>query len=129
MNLLHLRPHHLLCLRFFEGKGYSEDFVTRMYEVTEQLCDDPVIVLTDGCDDICVACPHREGGVCRFAQKVGLYDSRVLHCLRLKPGDRLRWQELCDQVDERILTPRKLDAICRGCQWISVCRNNQRLSE
>jgi len=25
---LHLRPHHLLCLQTFVGRGYSEEFIT-----------------------------------------------------------------------------------------------------
>ena len=32
-DMIHLRPHHLLCLQAFRGKGYSESFVKKMTEV------------------------------------------------------------------------------------------------
>ena len=25
-----IRPHHMLCMQFFEGKGYSDGFVASM---------------------------------------------------------------------------------------------------
>ena len=30
-----IRPHHGMCLYFFEGKGYSEGFTKHMAEVKE----------------------------------------------------------------------------------------------
>ena len=38
---LHLRPHHLLCLQTFVGRGYSEEFVEHMTLVKKQLATDP----------------------------------------------------------------------------------------
>lgn len=38
-KLIHLRPHHLLCLQAFRGKGYSEDFVKKMTEVLNKLLE------------------------------------------------------------------------------------------
>ena len=32
-----IRPHHGMCLYFFEGKGYSEGFTKHMAEVKEWL--------------------------------------------------------------------------------------------
>ena len=53
MQELKLRPHHALCVRFFEGKGYSEDFTKNMYSVIEKLNNDPVIKIVFGYDDLC----------------------------------------------------------------------------
>ena len=32
-----IRPHHGMCLYFFEGKGYSEGFTKHMAEVKEKI--------------------------------------------------------------------------------------------
>lgn len=32
-----LRPHHGMCLAYFEGKGYSSSFCVHMGEVLEKL--------------------------------------------------------------------------------------------
>ena len=40
-DMIHLRPHHLLCLQAFRGKGYSESFVKKMTEVHARLRENP----------------------------------------------------------------------------------------
>lgn len=32
-----IRPHHMLCMQFFEGKGYSDGFVASMAAIKENL--------------------------------------------------------------------------------------------
>ncbi len=55
-----IRPHHLLCLQFFEGKGYSDDFVRQMAEIHRTLNkENPQINIVEGVDDICKKCPNR----------------------------------------------------------------------
>ena len=34
---LRIRPHHLVCVCFFRGKGYSEEFVANMTETVGRL--------------------------------------------------------------------------------------------
>ena len=59
-DMIHLRPHHLLCLQAFRGKGYSESFVKKMTEVHAMLRENPKleIRLAEGADDLCAACPN-----------------------------------------------------------------------
>ncbi|HEZ7990826.1 MAG TPA: hypothetical protein RWO66_07705 [Ruminococcus sp.] len=46
-----LRPHHGLCIGFFEGKGYSDEFTANMSAVIEKLQNtDPHVTLTCGFD-------------------------------------------------------------------------------
>ena len=49
-SALHLRPHHLLCLQTFVGRGYSKEFVEHMTIVKRQLSTDPCtpIILVNG---------------------------------------------------------------------------------
>ncbi len=43
-----LRPHHGMCLAYFEGKGYSEGFSAHMQEMLE-LFEKDVPVFSDSC--------------------------------------------------------------------------------
>lgn len=40
MDVITLRPHHLLCTQAYSGKGYDEAFVRNMDRVTESLLRD-----------------------------------------------------------------------------------------
>ena len=35
--MIRLRPHHGMCLAYFEGKGYSDDFTENMQHMLELL--------------------------------------------------------------------------------------------
>lgn len=118
---LRLRPHHVLCLQFFEGKGYSEAFVRHMIELTAQLADDPAVTLTEGCDAVCAACPHNCGGVCDTAEKTASFDRRALGYLGLSVGDSMPWSVLRDAARERMIAAGRLSEVCCGCQWLYIC--------
>ncbi|MBD5540771.1 MAG: DUF1284 domain-containing protein [Lachnospiraceae bacterium] len=79
MDEILLRPHHALCIRFFEGKGYSGEFTRHMAEIIRMLQEPGrSIVLVDEEDEICRKCPnHLENG-CRQKEKVKGYDGRVI---------------------------------------------------
>ncbi len=116
-----IRPHHALCIPFFEGKGYSADFVRHMYKVIEALGENPRLTLSGGCDTLCAACPHNRGGVCDSAEKVAAFDSRALSYMGLSVGDALTWEELSALAQEKIIRAGKLSEVCRGCQWTELC--------
>lgn len=117
-----LRPHHALCIRFFEGKGYSQQFTENMRIVTDSLkAGDPLIELTLSADIICSACPHNIGGVCDSYDKVSRYDAAVLKALSLEQGSALHWSELSQSVCDNILSRKKLGSICGDCAWQDIC--------
>ena len=80
--LLHLRPHHLLCLQTFVGHGYSESFVRQMTLVKKQLTIDPStpIELVEGADDLCRHCPNLTKGTCS-SDKPAKFDELVMRRL------------------------------------------------
>lgn len=55
-----LRPHHLMCIQSYVGKGYDEDFVKVMDKITYELRNNKeyLINIVFSTDDICVACPN-----------------------------------------------------------------------
>ena len=122
MSSCELRPHHALCVGFFQGKGYSEAFVENMASVIGTLrASDPLLTLRSAADPLCGSCPHNRGGVCESADKVARYDAAVLRLLGLRDGAALRRSELSARVRERILAPGRLGEVCGDCQWYEIC--------
>lgn len=119
---LRLRPHHSLCIAFFEGRGYSEEFVQGMKQSIAMLeCDDPLLTLTVGEDMICSACPNNSDHSCRTADKVAEFDRAVLERCGLCEGEMIRWQELKRLAWENIISPCRVEQICTNCQWSEIC--------
>lgn len=120
-----IRPHHGLCLQFFEGKGYSEDFAVHMGHIKDALEKGKKIRITAGADDICAKCPNRRGNGCVSDEKVEEYDSRVLKACGLKYGETLSWEELARRVGKKIISGVGREKICPDCQWSSICKKKE----
>lgn len=114
---VYLRPHHGLCLGFFEGYGYSDGFSRNMAAVLNSLKADTVIELAEGLDCICSNCPNQDSG-CPDAAK---YDGRVLKACGLTFGQKLTWTELTHKIRKCVTQPGKLEEICSDCRWIQIC--------
>lgn len=112
-----LRPHHLLCLGFFQGAGYSDSFSQNMSAVLQSLTADTPVTLAAGPDDICAACPQRSDGCPGAAQ----YDAAVLALCGWTAGQTLPWAVLRRSVEERILRSGQLESVCGQCQWFPLC--------
>lgn len=48
-----LRPHHLLCMLTFVGKGYTADFTENYVRIAARLSAGEDILVVEGPDDIC----------------------------------------------------------------------------
>jgi len=112
-----LRPHHGLCLQFYGGSGYSEEFCGVMSAVEDTLAGNPTVRLTAGEDALCRACPSRFS-LCSGAAE---YDRRVLELCGLETGHVLRWQDWKALLQSRILSPGLLRQVCGDCRWASLC--------
>ena len=124
-DCIKIRPHHGLCGEFFQGKGYSGEFVENMSAVLDLLNkNDPYVILTVGTDRICCRCPHNTGDVCETAEKVTRYDNAVLKLCRAEHGDVLRWSDLRALVREKIISPGLLEQVCGDCMWFDICGKN-----
>lgn len=119
---LHLRPHHLLCLQTFVGRGYSEEFVEHMTFVKRQLAADPLtpITLVSGADDPCAHCPNCVGGQCT-SEKPALFDRLVEKKLAVLPCCREPVPVLEGLPNELRITENLLAACCPGCEWKDLC--------
>ena len=119
MRVVNLRAHHGMCMYFFQGKGYSGDFVENMGAMKEILAENPLIRLLEGYDDVCAACPNKRTESC--AEKASRYDREVLRRCGLSVGDTLPYRDFSETVIETILRPGLRAEICGDCQWSSLC--------
>ena len=113
-NEMQIRPHHLLCMARFVGKGYSEEFVLNMKSVISALNSGEKFELTNGSDDICKACPFNLSGVCKDEEKVVRYDSAAKAALALDYKEKYSYKDLC-------ITDADIKEICSDCEWAELC--------
>jgi hypothetical protein len=124
---IRLRAHHLLCMQGFQGYGYSDGFVQNMTVIVKRVETNPDVrvELVEGCDDICMCCPHAGGTDCvkddESDERVRERDCRVLEKLGLVPGHTGRGGKLLSLVNAVIGTRAEADGICGACSWMDKC--------
>ena len=113
---IELRPHHLLCLLAFIGRGYSPAFITRMRELQLEYFDPVTMVrLVDGPDDACGACPELEVEGCGLYRNVGELDRRVLEATGLAPG--IHNAAALHRTLARTIQTIPPEELCGDCDW------------
>ena len=124
--VLHLRPHHLLCLQTFTGHGYSEEFVRHMTAVQGLLLTDALasIGLVHGVDELCAHCPNNRDGQCTSANPA-LFDAHVLSRLQVSgavPEDLTGRSAVLHGIpDSLTVSASVLEECCPGCEWKPLC--------
>ncbi len=120
-----LRAHHLLCLLGFRGLGYSKAFVDNMRRIAARLRAEPerLLIVQDGPDAICDACPHSSAEGCRRDENTEpdvsacTRDRQVLQLLGLVPGAEITVRSVYGRVAERVSPDDMADRICAACEW------------
>ena len=121
-NKIILRPHHLLCIQNYIGKGYSDEFVKNMDIVVDSLKEDKsqIIRLIEGNDHICNHCPNNIGyDKCESNEKVVNMDEKVLKYLEIEAGE-YKYDYLLALLGEKLNNEVKKD-ICGDCEWNGLC--------
>lgn len=122
-----LRPHHSLCIQYFEGKGYSSTFVKEMQRIIVWLeQNNPVLTLTEDCDMVCGSCPNKKSGRCITHCKVNEFDTACLKEYRLSFDSAVSWERLKQLALDKIINKGLLSEVCSGCQW--KCWEQEKLS-
>ncbi len=116
-----LRPHHGMCLAYFVGYGYSEDFSSHMGRFLAGARPDMPVRLAVDTDAVCAGCPNNLDGVCEKPEKVAGYDRAVLELCGLEEGVELPFGHFAALVQECVLEPGLRRDICGGCQWDVIC--------
>lgn len=117
MCMFKLRPHHALCIHFFEGKGYSNEFTNHMSGVIGKLKEDTEIQITCESDDICSKCPNLKQGTCVTQEKVNRYDKKVMELCGFYSGQKLNAMDFLEIAKREIINKDKLKEVCGDCAW------------
>ncbi len=125
-DILKLRAHHLLCLRFFEGYGYNDDFSNNVRCIIDRINDDGSlrILLMTGCDDICRACPHNIDDLCRYAKSVSEKDASVAELLGLPSEGDMPAKDLMALAAEKVRGLSDIRDVCGECSMSSICNRH-----
>lgn len=122
-----LRPHHLLCILTYAGKGYSPAFTANMTVIAGRIAAGETIEIVSGPDDICapLLCepePHcRRKSVAERDRQAALALAQIVNMPRPEPGARLVMPP--GQIDRLRQSFRNGDfrVACAGCQWHELC--------
>lgn len=120
-----MRGHHLVCLHFFGGEGYSEGFVENLLRTLVNIKQRGVAVV-EGADDICAACPYLDEKVCAFnreaeAEVAGM-DRLALELLEVSPGESTGWKAV--RTGLPAVFGRWYQENCRACRWLGACEKD-----
>lgn len=118
MDVLKLRPHHINCLFFYEGKGYSKQFVENMNCIVEHLRNNSgqMIVLEKQNDRLCGACPNLKENICISSDKIGSLDQATLENYGLKEDEIYSFQEIKEKIYKNY-SSETFHLICNRCEW------------
>lgn len=128
---LNLRGHHLLCLKGFQGYGYSEDFTKNMSEVNNlRQSENTTVCITSSPDDICKSCPNLKNNFCEDEQ----HNSRIVNMdlevlKKLDASKEYNSIELFEKIDNIFNTRESVSEICFNCMWHDKCLFYQKLSK
>ncbi|MEG1528022.1 MAG: DUF1284 domain-containing protein [Clostridia bacterium] len=118
--MIFLRPHHLLCLQFFVGKGYDQQFTLNTATVLKKLQSGEEFTLVMGKDNLCSCCPNLIEGICNSG-KSKCYDQAILDKTTLKIGQVYKIMAIKSIIAD-LINADKLD-LCKDCQWIELCQS------
>lgn len=116
-----LRPHHFLCMRFWKGHGYSEDYTRRVEELLPRIQADEPVTVTFGPDSLCNACPHLQNGICESQDHVLSFDRGVMEHCGITDGMVTTWSQMYAIVTEKIMDTGAFETICGDCAWGELC--------
>lgn len=116
--MIKLRPHHILCIQNYKGKGYSFEFTENMDRIVETLRHNTKqeIEIIFSKDDICDKCPNKQGNnLCTSDYKVRIIDNNVIKYLDLKEGV-YRYDYILNLLKNNI-DKNRFKYICGQCEW------------
>jgi uncharacterized protein len=123
---IRLRPHHLLCMLTFIGKGYTPAFVENYRNVAKRLSAGETIEIVEGPDDLCQPLTHAPDAHC-FRESVTLRDAQAAAAVSALLQRPIAPSTVI--VPDAALLARLRQAFsdgsvrrgCSGCEWSGLC--------
>lgn len=120
-----LRGHHLICLHFFNGKGYNLEFVENLRDTLKK-AEGSGAEVSNGADDICQKCPYLKGGKCLSDEhsndEIMEMDKFALSLLGETSGAEINWHSIKEKIPEVFIL--WLEEYCKKCPWENACRED-----
>jgi uncharacterized protein len=126
---IRLRPHHLLCMLTFVGKGYTLEFVRHFESVVNRIAagQEPIEII-EGPDEICSALANETDCHCTKAS-VTLRDTQAAEDISrllqrpIRSGEQFLPNRHLVQTLRTAFASGTIRHACTGCQWKSLCDN------
>jgi len=126
-NAIRIRPHHLLCMLTFVGKGYTPEFIANFERIARLIASgNQAVEIVLGPDDLCAplltdpACHCRNVSV---LERDRLAAEALAGLLRQPVENGSIFLLSGDVLDELRLAfhAGTIRRACRGCQWSEFC--------
>lgn len=123
---IRLRPHHLLCMLTYVGKGYSPEFVENYEQIAARLSVGEEIELVDGPDDICAALSGDPTAHCH-GESVLQRDRLARDAVSARLSAPLSLGQSIACTADIVMDLRagfatgEIRAACGGCEWSGLC--------
>lgn len=127
LTIVKLRPHHLLCILTYIGKGYSEGFVANFNDIVKALNAGAHIKLIKGPDDICAGCTPTSADYHCQDDDITEQDRQALTDIKALFPDIIKENQPFILGKDAIIRLRQAFAqkqirnSCQGCPWYDLC--------
>ena len=123
---IRLRPHHLLCLLTYAGKGYSPAFTANYDGIAGRISQGEDLVIVEGPDDICAPLlgdpePHCWRDSVTERDRLAARDLQELLAGPIQAGAKMTLGPDIVQRMRAAFATGHARAACLGCQWSDLC--------
>jgi hypothetical protein len=126
-----LRGHHLICLNFFKGEGYNQEFIENLRDILMRVQSGEEIEVCSGADDVCTTCPFLKDRRCRYDKyaenEIQKMDKDATALLNVEKSTKVTWLEIQKRL--KGIFKRWSTEYCRSCTWRTVCEKTARYRE
>lgn len=121
-----LRPHHLLCILTYIGKGYGQDFTANMTAVVRRIASGETIEVISGPDDICSPCHREKASHCHNARITRRDENAAQDISRylgivVGTGSKIDLNISMRMVLRQLFAAEKIRSACFECEWANFC--------
>jgi hypothetical protein len=120
-----LRGHHLICLHFFHGESYDQEFIDNLESILLKIGDGAVEIVS-GADHICLKCPFLKDMICQYStsaeEDIRDMDEKALELLNLSVGTQAKWSKMKEALPS--LFNQWYASHCKDCDWQKDCEKN-----
>ncbi len=121
--MIKLRGHHLICLHFFQGKGYNPEFIENLRRIRKRVEAGEEIEVSSEADDVCKRCPYLKAGKCLYDKEADIeikeMDRTAMKLLSAKNLERVTWMNIKKKIPE--IFSQWSRKYCTDCDWREVC--------